>query len=234
MDCKEIVELLDVHAAGELDSERAEGLRRHLADCANCSAELELCRGSLSVLKEAGGEAPGADKAFFRGLAHRLDELDVRLGRRRMPVMRWNFIGGVVAAAAAVLIVANVLLPSFTQPVQPEGAPSQSDLGEREVLVDYTLPYFSSARAVKTDELQTQPLGDPWAPGQPPVGYGHGVYPASTRDASGGRVPRRAPMLFLIGAPADAGVEHTRLLKRIDELEARLKTMETRLQTAPR
>ena len=97
------------------------------------------------------------------------------------------------------------------------------DLGEHDALVEYALPYFSSARAVKTDELQTRPLGDPWASGQYPVGYGHGVYPVATRDASGGRLPTRAPMLFLIGAPGDAGVEHMRLLRRIDELEARLK-----------
>ncbi len=135
MDCKECGDILDAYVAGELSDGQTGAVKSHLEICEGCSATAAGYRAAFDDLRSAAAVLPEADRAFYRGLRRRLDESDLRLGRRGMPALRWHFLGGVAAAAAAVLIVATSLIPhigpSDAGP-SPEGLPSvmksQADL----------------------------------------------------------------------------------------------------------
>ncbi|MHC4712594.1 MAG: anti-sigma factor family protein [Planctomycetota bacterium] len=124
MDCDEIKDMLDAYAAGELEDSENAAVREHIGKCHMCAAEVENFKVALAALREAGEETPEADRNFHRALGRRLDDVDLRLARKHDPVVRWHFIGGVAAAAAAVLIVATVLAPYWV------GAPGDEQAGQ--------------------------------------------------------------------------------------------------------
>ena len=123
MDCKECKKVLGEYCAGDLDEAERAAVRAHLEVCGPCAKEEGLFSSAIQALRAAGEEVPATDRAFHRALKRRLDDVDYRLGRRSMPVVRWHFIGGVAATAAAVMIIASVLATRL--PVTPEEQPGQ-------------------------------------------------------------------------------------------------------------
>ncbi|MCD6406165.1 MAG: zf-HC2 domain-containing protein [Planctomycetes bacterium] len=125
MNCREAGELLAALASGELEDHESEEVLAHVEKCPRCSRKLGEYREALVALREAAADVPVAGKAFGRALSRRLDEVDVRRGRKVQPVVRWQFMGGVAAAAAAVFIVATVLLPHIGSPDDQQPAVAQ-------------------------------------------------------------------------------------------------------------
>lgn len=155
MDCNECRDLLGGFAAGELQDAQAAEVRAHADGCPECAREVDRSAAALAALKAAGETVPRADRAFLRRVKKSLDEVDLRLGRKSEPLFRWHFVGGVAAAAAAILVVATVLLPQVwqgpaeePQPAQPvAGAGSPEPPGAKPYLVVTPLEYrpvFSS------------------------------------------------------------------------------------------
>lgn len=123
MECTECKELLDAFAAGELEEDQRMAVASHVEGCADCRREADDYKNISVVLAETAAAPPTADTAFYRSLKRRLDEADVSMGRRTLPIMRWRFAGGVAAAAAAVLVVAAALTPGLWLP--PAEAPQE-------------------------------------------------------------------------------------------------------------
>jgi hypothetical protein len=104
-------ELLAGYVDGTLSTKDRAAVDAHLAGCARCSRETELAAGARSALRSLEDEPAPPGVA-----SHALEETG---GARRSAVSggtpRWYRIGGVVAAAAAGLLVLTLVLPHIGQ-----------------------------------------------------------------------------------------------------------------------
>ena len=117
MKCEDIKELLTEYLDGELPADDAAAVEEHTAGCGACRAELDALRQTAALLKSL----PKADAPV--GLAQNVTALlDREVVHRRAALMRWMHVGGWLSAAAAVIIVIQ-LLP--WQPPRESAAPSR-------------------------------------------------------------------------------------------------------------
>ncbi len=214
MNCDEFKDMLDAYAAYELDDSAMAAVRRHLEECPRCAADVEDFRAVLTVLRDAAGEAPLADRQFHRGLQRRLDEADLRLSRRHEPVVRWHFIGGVAAAAAAVLIVATVLAPHWIG-AGDEGAFEQAAAPEMRPVIFYVT---GPAVPYKADYLPALP------------GSEGEEYPGNLTSS-----PFLFSNHFAVGSPVSRvsfdDDEYLLLREQVRRLEERVKSLEAQLDS---
>jgi len=214
MDCNECDDVLDAWAAGELSGDEAEAVRSHVESCGDCALKAQSYRAAMAALRRAANDTPEADRAFFRGLKRRLDESDLRLGRRTRPPLRWHFVGGVAAAAAAVLIVATTLLPRFEL-----NAPQQAAAGA---------PAASRVFEIRPVDLSTEPRRD--ASFRPVI-----FYPAAG-DISSFFTPvsifpgEKADLRSFREAEFVSKNEYRKLEETVRECQARIKQLEARLE----
>ncbi len=213
MDCGKIKDMLDAYASGELEGSENAAVRRHIEGCGGCASEVEHFRAALAALREAGEAAPAADRNFHRALQRRLDDVDLRLARKHDPAVRWHFIGGVAAAAAAVMIIATVLAPYWV------GAPGDKGGGQEgpEVIA---VPVFY--------------VNNPGVP------YGEAYVPVVLLDEGHAFSGNITGSPFLpVNRPASDGMfadasfrdEYRVLHARVGELEERLRVLEARRES---
>jgi hypothetical protein len=103
-------ELLAGYVDGTLSAKEGAAVEAHLAECARCSRETALAAGARSALKSL-SEAPAP-----LGVASLA--LEEASGARRSAgggTPRWYRVGGIVAAAAAGLLVLTLVLPHIGQ-----------------------------------------------------------------------------------------------------------------------
>jgi hypothetical protein len=122
-------ELLAGYVDGTLSAKERAAVDAHLPGCARCSRETELAAGARSALRSLAEEAapPGV-------VSQALEEAG---GARRSAVAggtpRWYRVGGVVAAAAAGLLVLTLVLPHIGHGKGSVVGAQQKDTGaERE------------------------------------------------------------------------------------------------------
>ena len=117
---------LGAYALGALDPDEAAAVRRHLAVCAECTAEHD----ALAPLPGLLAAAEGADAATAEPLSPAFEErlLDAyardraarpRARRHRAPRRRWLAAGGVLAAGVAAIVLAVVLVGGGDDPAAP-------------------------------------------------------------------------------------------------------------------
>jgi hypothetical protein len=116
MSCRSILKLLPLHAGGDLSSDEAREVERHVAVCEGCRAELSALTRSRQNLFALKGEtvSPGRDLWPSVRLA-----IGVPPRRRVPPAIRY----------AAVLVVASALAVAFLVPErEPEIASSPGSM----------------------------------------------------------------------------------------------------------
>ena len=113
MKCEEIKELLSEYVDGELSAADAASVEQHLAGCDACRAELEALRQTAALVRSL----PRADAP--EGLTRSVTESVGKqvAGRKRAAVLRWTGVGGWLAAAAALIIV--IQLVPWEGPLDP-------------------------------------------------------------------------------------------------------------------
>jgi anti-sigma factor RsiW len=100
MTCRDWEERIALHAGGDLPAAEAAELRAHLAGCEGCRGAAALYGADLELLREAHREP--LDEAHYAAVRARVL---AELGRNRRPVWRWMWVGGLVAAAAAAVLL---------------------------------------------------------------------------------------------------------------------------------
>ena len=135
MKCEDIKELLTEYLDGELPADDAAAVEEHTAGCGACRAELDALRQTAALLKSL----PKADAPS--GLAQNVTaSLDREVAdHRRAALMRWMHVGGWLSAAAAVIIVIQLvpwqrppdsIAPSAREMVKP--APAADEVEEKD------------------------------------------------------------------------------------------------------
>lgn len=117
MKCEEIKELLSEYVDGELSAADAASVEEHLAGCEACRAELEALRQTAALVRSL----PRADAP--QGLARHVTESVGKqmVGRKRAAILRWTGVGGWLAAAAALILV--IQLVPWEGPLDPGALP---------------------------------------------------------------------------------------------------------------
>ena len=100
MICRDWEERIALHAGGDLPAAEAAELRAHLAGCEGCRGAAALYGADLELLREAHREP--LEEAHYAAVRARVL---AELGRNRRPVWRWMWVGGLVAAAAAAVLL---------------------------------------------------------------------------------------------------------------------------------
>lgn len=95
--CDEYEELMGDALAGELTADAESKLQDHLADCANCAAELNSLRKTLSAIPSESIDLPESLRPAI--------EQQIRVARAKSARVR---VASTIAAAAALVIVAGI------------------------------------------------------------------------------------------------------------------------------
>jgi anti-sigma factor RsiW len=103
MNCVDWEERIALYAGGDLAPAEAQGVERHVAECAGCRVLLSGLRESLSLAREAHGEP--VDAAHFAAVRAR-----VLAKLESGPARRWRF-GWMYAMAAAAVVVLMAVWP---------------------------------------------------------------------------------------------------------------------------
>jgi Putative zinc-finger len=118
-------ELLVGYVDGTLSAKERAAVEAHMAECARCSGEVPLAAGARSALRSL------ATVAAPVGVASRA--LKEAQGPRRSSddggTPRWYRVGGIVAAAAAGLLVLTLVLPRIGQSGSSAVGAHQKDAG---------------------------------------------------------------------------------------------------------
>ena len=102
--CEEAQMLLDQYAHGELEPALAEAVSRHLANCRDCTAELEAVSATGASLRQALLEPPQVD--LFPLIAERCRSRGCQT-KARSSLGRWALSGLAAACALGLVILAN-------------------------------------------------------------------------------------------------------------------------------
>jgi len=102
--CEEAQMLLDQYAHGELEPALAEAVSRHLANCRDCTAELEAVSATGAVLRQTLLEPPQVD--LFPLIAERCRCRGYQ-SKVRPSLGRWALSGLAAACALGLVILAN-------------------------------------------------------------------------------------------------------------------------------
>ena len=100
MNCSDWEERIALHAGGDLPSEEAAEVERHLRECAGCQVLASGLKQSLALLKEAHDE-PLAPAQFSAVRARVVAELE----QARRPMWQWAWSLGLAAALVALLVM---------------------------------------------------------------------------------------------------------------------------------
>jgi anti-sigma factor RsiW len=130
MTCKDWEERIALHAGGDLPAREAAELEAHLAACAECRGVAAAYGAGIELLREAHREAI-AEAHYAAVRARVLAELR----RPRRPVWRRIWVCGLVAAAAAVVLM---LLP------RPVHTPARLEIE----VIRPAAPHIEEARSV--------------------------------------------------------------------------------------
>ena len=112
MACVKYEPVLEDYLEGELDEAGAEAARRHLQDCAGCSAAFEQAAGSVRLLRVAEPTQP-PDAAFARNVMVRIRSAEQERTVERavfwqpFVVSGWRF-AGTAALALGVLLTCDI------------------------------------------------------------------------------------------------------------------------------
>ena len=100
MNCSDWEERIALHAGGDLPSEEAAEVERHLRECAGCQVLASGLKQSLALLKEA-HEDPLPAAHFSAVRARVVAELE----QARRPMWQWAWSLGLAAALVALLVM---------------------------------------------------------------------------------------------------------------------------------
>lgn len=110
MACDEWKEKLGLHAGGDLAPDERAGVEEHLAQCAQCRAELEKMKKAVSLVSGFTPRVPAADE-FLAGVRARRGRL------LRSLVLKYS----AVAAVVVVVLAVGILLVPWSGTGSPEG-----------------------------------------------------------------------------------------------------------------
>jgi len=165
MKCEEIKELFSEYVDGELSAADAASVEQHLAGCEACRAEFEALRQTAALVRSL----PRADAP--QGLARSVTEsVGKQMAvRKRAAILRWTGVGGWLAAAAALIIVIQLvpwegpLDPGvLTEPKIAAPAADDEEAGKKDVLPipdgrDRRLEIASKKKAAEKDTAPAEP-----------------------------------------------------------------------------
>lgn len=131
--CRDIAELLSLHAGGDLEAHEEAKVREHVGTCVECARELEDYRLSLSALKEIPTSGPAP--SLWGGLKGVLQETPAP---RIIVFPLWAACAAVLLVGLSIGLLVESALPAEAvrtetlatdSPVrvQPSGAPVRSD-----------------------------------------------------------------------------------------------------------
>jgi anti-sigma factor RsiW len=139
---KHVEELIQTYLAGELDTDRAAAVERHLEGCSRCRGEVRQAQALLEMLGSAELETPQSASIWSevrtRTLGLEAERREWFFGAR--PWMRTSLAAGALAAG----LVAGVLLPTGSGEVSAADNPS----AESAWLMDSSWLSDSSWRAI--------------------------------------------------------------------------------------
>ena len=90
MRCDELRDLLDLHMDGELPTETARKMERHLMRCQPCAAELHTLQQTRTMLREAYPQSETTSTFRERTLARLLDNFSPRIRADVVNVRQWT------------------------------------------------------------------------------------------------------------------------------------------------
>jgi len=139
-------ELLSAHLDGELTADETARVEQHLADCAECAAELEATRTVRGRLRGA----PAVDPPF--GFLERLSR---PAGARRAGRSRWIAAASVVTIAAAWIVVLGLAVAPQRSTVAPPVDETRTALAKPGLVASLHRPEGTATR------FPTEVLGRP-------------------------------------------------------------------------
>jgi len=162
-ECRKMKSLFLESLYGELDMDRKESLKRHLAGCRECSEEYEKMAQTLRTMSKKAVPDPGRE--FWDGY---WDKLELRMKRdglfepleakaQKIPRVRFGFFPrwGYGAAGAIAILAVGILIGRlfFSRPVilsrpAPTGTPSVLPASSAEDLALRTSRYFERSKVI--------------------------------------------------------------------------------------
>ncbi len=117
MKCSEIEEILAEYSVGALDASSAEAVEAHLAECAECRAELEILEAAGALLGPV--EMVDAPEGLWTSIEARLEPRE-----RAHPARHWLW-KPAIGLAASLLLVVVFVSPALRSPNSPGITPVQ-------------------------------------------------------------------------------------------------------------